>query len=206
MTTYPPVVRAAGEGRCLALTVDDGPHGAHTHALLDLLEEVGVRATFCVVGCCVSAPGGGTLVRRIVGEGHWLGNHAWSYADLGSWSRRRVRDSLRATSAAIGEALGVAHPPVPWFRAPNGSWGVSAEVAVGLGMRPLGVTGTIDDWLTQDVGVLTDNLRRAVVPGGLLLVHDGGGERSGTVAALATVLPELLTAGWSFTRPLAPPG
>ncbi len=204
MTAVEPVIRAAGEGRCVALTVDDGPNGAHTHALLDLLDGVGVPAVFCIVGCCVRAPGGAALVRRIVAEGHVLGNHAWSFADLGSWSRPRVRASLRATSEAIGEALGVARPPVPWFRAPNGSWGVSAEVALGLGMRPLGVAGTIDDWLTQDVAVLSDNLRRAARPGGLLLVHDGGGDRSGTVEALTVVLPELLSAGWSFTRPLTP--
>ena len=96
--------------------------------------------------------------------------------------------------------------PVPWFRAPNGSWGASVEVARSMGMGPLAVAGTIDDWRTQDVETLAGNLRRAARPGGLLLVHDGGGDRAGTVAALATVVPEMLADGWRFTVPLGSPG
>lgn len=206
MTDLVPVVRAAGAGRCMALTVDDGPNGADTHALLDLLGALGVEATFCLVGRCVQAPGGAALVRRIVGEGHAVANHAWSYADLAAWPRSAIRESLVATSDVIAAALGVARAPVTWFRAPNGSWGASAEVAARLGMRPLGVAGTIDDWRTHDVEVLVGNLRRSVRGGGLLTVHDGGGDRSGTVAALAVVLPEMLDAGWRFTPPLDPAG
>ncbi|MFC0220877.1 polysaccharide deacetylase family protein [Nocardioides zeicaulis] len=187
----------------MALTVDDGPNGSDTRAVLDLLGEHGVRATFCLVGSRVRAPGGADLVRRIAREGHGLGNHAWSYADLGTWSSARVRESLVATTAAIGEALGDPRPPVPWFRAPNGSWGRSAGVARELGMRPLDVGATIGDWLTQDVGGLVTALRRAVRPGGIVTVHDGGGDRSGTVAALAEVVPELLAGGWRFTPPPA---
>lgn len=201
-----PVVRAAGAGRCMALTVDDGPNGADTHALLDLLGVLGVEATFCLVGRCVQKPGGAELVRRIVGEGHAVANHAWSYADLGTWPRSAIRESLVATSDVIATALGAARAPVAWFRAPNGSWGASAEVAARLGMRPLGVAGTIDDWRTQDVAVLVGNLRRSVRRGGLLTVHDGGGDRSGTVDALAAFLPAMLDAGWTFTRPLGPAG
>ena len=73
-----------------------------------------------------------------------------------------------------------------------------------LGLQPLGVTGTIDDWRTQDVATLEANLRAAIRPGGIVLVHDGGGDRWGTVEALGTVLPEWLAAGWRFTRPAHP--
>ena len=75
---------------------------------------------------------------------------------------------------------------------------------VELGLQPLGVTGTIDDWRTQDVTTLAANLRAAIRPGGIVLAHDGGGDRRGTVEALRTVLPEWLRGGWRFTRPAHP--
>jgi endo-1,4-beta-xylanase len=127
-----------------------------------------------------------------------------TYADMGGWGRVRVRADLSATLRVIRGALDDPDAPVPWFRAPNGSWGCTASVAVELGMQPLGVTGTIDDWRTQDVATLTDNLRAAMRPGGIVLAHDGGGDRWGTVAAVRHVLPEWVDAGWRFTRPAHP--
>ena len=62
-------------------------------------------------------------------------------------------------------------------------------MAVELGLQPLGVTGTIDDWRTQDVPRLEANLRAAIRPGGIVLAHDGGGDRRGTVQALGTCCP-----------------
>jgi len=199
-----PVLTASGSGRVAALTFDDGPNGAATTALLDLLREHRVRATFCVVGQEVRAPGAAEVLRRTVADGHLLAAHGMSYADLGAWPQRRVRHDLLSTVSVIREALGDPAAPVPWFRAPNGSWGCSARVAVELGMQPLGVTGTIDDWRTQDVPTLVANLRRAIRPGGLVLAHDGGGDRWGTVEALRTVLAEWVADGWDFTRPAHP--
>jgi endo-1,4-beta-xylanase len=71
-----PVLTAAGSGRVAALTVDDGPDRVATAALLDLLAEHEVRATFCVVGQEVLAPGGAALLRRTVAEGHLVAAHA----------------------------------------------------------------------------------------------------------------------------------
>jgi len=202
--TPEPVTTASGRGRVAALTFDDGPDAVATPALLDLLRRHRVRATFCVVGAQVLAPGGAELLRRTAAEGHHVAAHAMTYADLGDWGPDRVRADLQATVAAIRGALGDPEASVPWFRAPNGHWGCSATVAAELGLQPLGVTGTIDDWLTQDVETLEGNLRAAIRPGGLLLAHDGGGDRRGTVQALTTVLPQWLGAGWRFTRPAHP--
>jgi endo-1,4-beta-xylanase len=202
--TTVPVVSAARGGRAAALTFDDGPDPWATTAVLDLLREHRVGATFCVVGERVRAPGGADLLRRAVGEGHHLAAHGMTYADMGHWASQRVRADLRATLAAVREALDDDAAPVPWFRAPNGSWGCAAPVAAGLGLQPLGVTGTIGDWVTQDVPTLVANLRAAIRAGGIVLAHDGGGDRGGTVQALATVLPQWLAAGWCFTRPAHP--
>jgi endo-1,4-beta-xylanase len=202
--TPDPVVTASGRGRVAALTLDDGPNGDTTTALLDLFAAHGVQATFCVVGAQVRAAGGAEVLRRTVAEGHPLAVHGMTYADQGAWHADRVRADLRASVAVICDALGDQRAPVPWFRAPNGSWGAAAAVAVEEGLQPLGVTGTIDDWRTQHVGTLEANLRAAIRPGGIVLAHDGGGDRWGTVQALRTVLPQWLAAGWRFTRPAHP--
>lgn len=194
-----PVVQARGDGRAVALTVDDGP-GADTPALLDVLADLGVVATFCVVGERVR--GAPDVLRRTVSDGHVLANHGWDYADLADASEEEVERSLVRTSREIARAVGAV--PVRWYRAANGSWGLTARVAVRLGLQPLGVTGTIDDWRTQDVAALEGNLRAALRPGGLLLVHDGGGDRRGTVAAVRRVVGEALADGWTFTLPRHP--
>ncbi|WP_182113274.1 MULTISPECIES: endo-1,4-beta-xylanase [unclassified Actinotalea] len=198
-----PVAAAQGEGDVAALTFDDGPNPGETDELLDYLAENDLPAVFCVIGQNITAPGGAELLRRIVDEGHTLCNHTTGYADMGSWTAEQVQADLVENLAIIREALGDPEATVPYFRAPNGSWGVTPQVAVALGMQPLAVTGTIDDWTTQDVPTLTANLRAAMVPGRVVLAHDGGGpDRTGTVAAVRTVVSERLAEGWSFTLPV----
>ncbi|MCK9794853.1 endo-1,4-beta-xylanase [Isoptericola sp. 4D.3] len=188
-----------------ALTFDDGPNPGTTPALLDFLAEHQVRAVFCVIGQNVEAPGGAELLRRIVDEGHVLCNHSTSYADMGSWTADEVRADLVANLGIIRDALGEPDAKVPFWRAPNGSWGATPAVAVSLGMQPLAVTNTIADWETQDVATLTDNLRAAMTDGELVLAHDGGGDRSGTLQAVRTVVAERLAEGWELTLPAGAP-
>jgi endo-1,4-beta-xylanase len=199
-----PVWRAQGDGLVAALTFDDGPNGADTRRLLDLLAEIGIRAVFAVIGENVEAPGGAELLRRTVADGHVLCNHSTSFADMGGWAPEAVEADLRENLRIIRRALRDDHAPVPWFRAPNGSWGATAPVAVALGMQPLDVRNVIGDWETQDVDVLTARLRDAVRPGEIVLAHDGGGDRAGTVTAVETVVRERLAQGWTFTLPRLP--
>ncbi len=199
--TTTPVATARGTGDVAALTFDDGPNGATTTALLDVLAERDLHATFCVIGQNIEAPGGADVLRRIVADGHTLCNHTTSYADMGGWTAEQVRADLVENLGIIRDALGDPQAKVPYFRAPNGSWGVTPGVAVALGMQPLAVTNTINDWATQDVPTLTANLRAAMKAGQVVLAHDGGGDRSGTLAAVQTVVDERLAAGWQFTLP-----
>ncbi|RXZ51245.1 polysaccharide deacetylase family protein [Agromyces fucosus] len=196
-----PVDHAEDSGEVSALTFDDGPSPNTTPALLDFLAEHDVKAVFCVIGRNVTAPGGAAILQRIVAEGHVLGNHSTSFADMGSWPASEVRADLIANLAIIREALGDVNQPVPFWRAPNGSWGATQRVAVELGMQPLAVVNTIDDWATQDVATLTSNLRAAMRPGEVVLLHDGGGDRAGTLAAVETVVMERLADGWGFAFP-----
>jgi len=197
--TTTPLGAAQGQGLVAALTFDDGPNGADTIELLDVLEARGIRAVFAVVGQCIQAPGGDDVLRRIVADGHVLCNHSTSFADMGEWSADAVRADLLANLEIIRAVVPGAS--VPFWRAPNGSWGVTCEVAVELGMQPLDVINHIGDWAEQDPDVLEARLWESLTRGQLLLCHDGGGDRSGTVEAVRRFLDEALADGWEFTLP-----
>lgn len=200
-----PAYAAEGTGDVSALTFDDGPNPGTTPALLDFLAEHEIKAVFCVIGQNIQADGGAAILRRIVADGHVLCNHSTGYADMGSWTEEQVRADLVENMGIIRDALGNPNQKIPFWRAPNGSWGVTPGVAVELGMQPLAVRNTIADWETQDVETLTANLRTAMVPGELVLAHDGGGDRAGTLAAVRTVVTERLADGWSFALPQGTP-
>jgi peptidoglycan/xylan/chitin deacetylase (PgdA/CDA1 family) len=194
------IVRStAGTGAAapeFALTFDDGPNPPDTDRLLELLAAHDVRAVFCLVGDTVRAHP--QVAARIVAAGHLLGNHSLHHDDMGHWSPEQVRADLAQTTAIIEDATGA---PVPFFRAPFGSWGHSEQVAAELGMTPLGWQLAVEDWLAPPAELLVERIRDGLAPGGVVLLHDGGGDRSSTVAAVARVLPMLRADGWVHAWP-----
>jgi peptidoglycan/xylan/chitin deacetylase (PgdA/CDA1 family) len=108
----------ATSGNRVALTFDDGPDPRTTPPILDTLRERGVEATFFVVGRQVAENPG--LLRRIVAEGHAIGNHTYDHADLSELSAGRMRGELRSTQEAVDEALGY-HRPMALMRPPYGN-------------------------------------------------------------------------------------
>ena len=182
--TPTPVNLAQGTGNVAALTFDDGPNPNTTPELLDFLKSHDIKAVFCVIGQVINQPGGADLLKRIVAEGHTLCNHSTNFDDMGSLTAAQAQQRMMENLAIIRTALGNPNAKVPYFRAPNGSWGATQNVAVALGMQPLAVVNTISDWETQDIPTLTANLRAAMKPGEIVLCHDGGGDRSGTLAAV----------------------
>ena len=208
-TTPVGAARSAGEAPTAALTFDDGPNGGDTARLLAFLRAQDVTATFCVIGQNLATAEAKLLLQQVVADGHTLCNHGMTYGSLGGKTRAEVETDLKAALAAIREALGDPDAAVPYFRAANGDWGRSAEVAVALGMQPLAVRNTIEDWVVDDVETLTANLRTSMRDGEIVLVHDGGGVRTPSVEAVETVVAERLAAGWVFTLPVggtqAPP-
>ncbi|WP_432535975.1 polysaccharide deacetylase family protein [Kineococcus arenarius] len=192
-----PITTARAGGQSVALTFDDGPNGADTERLLDVLRAHRVEAVFCLQGDRVLADP--DLVRRIAAEGHTLCNHSIRHDDLGTSTPEQVRADLEATSALIRWAVPGAD--IPYFRAPYGSWGVSAQVADRMGMEPLGWTFDVADWEEPGAELIAQRVRERLVPRSVVLMHDGGGDRSGTVDAVAALVPELRAAGWRFTLP-----
>ncbi len=209
--TQTPVTAARGTAKTSALTFDDGPNGATTLELLDFLKANGVHATFCVIGQNITAgtgdTSGATVLRRIVADGHTLCNHSTDYAGMEGLSKAQAAAKMKQNLATIRAALNDPFAEVPYFRAPNGTWGDTLQPAVALGMQPLAVANLVNDWdgaeNAGDEAKLTAALRATITghPGEIVLVHDGGGDRTAGVAAVKTVVAELLADGWTFTLP-----
>jgi len=120
--------------------------------------------------------------------------------DMSAWTPEQISADLTATSALIHQA--VPHAKIEYFRAPYGAWGQTPQVAAGLGLQPLGWRFDIEDWLTPGTDVLVQRLRDRITPGAVVLMHDGGGDRSQTVAAVDQIIPEIRAEGWRLTLPL----
>ena len=184
-------------GLSVALTFDDGPDPQNTPKLLKVLRRNHIRAVFCLQG--EHARQYPSLVRQIMSEGHVLCNHSFNHDDLATWTPEAIRADLEATNAAIRAAVPWAK--IPYFRAPYGAWGASPEVAASLGMQPLGWRLAVGDWEPPGTEVLVDRILTGVTPGAVVLLHDGGGDRSQTVDAVAAVIPNLRADGWRFSLP-----
>ncbi|WP_374065084.1 polysaccharide deacetylase family protein [Actinokineospora auranticolor] len=193
------VYRTRGDGQVLALTFDDGPSPQWTPQVLDLLRENKVRAVFCLLGSQVELYP--DLVRRIVAEGHAVCDHSVKHDDLGSMPVEQARADIVATRDAIRRAAGNPNLPVPYFRAPFGSWGATPQIAAELGMSALAWTVDPRDWDGSPSDVLVGRLSSAVYPTAVVLSHDGGGDRGPTVAAYRQMIPQWQRSGWVFDLP-----
>ncbi|MGW6914154.1 polysaccharide deacetylase family protein [Kitasatospora sp. NPDC054939] len=194
------VVRStASGGRSVALTFDDGPGGA-TGAVLDLLAQYGARATFCLVGQQVRAHP--EMVRRILAAGHRLCNHSAGHPQpFAKLSHDQAVRQIEEAERAIVEAGGPG-TQVAWFRAPGGGFTADNQrIAADHGLRPLGWSVDPRDWSRPGAAAVVATVQRELRPGGVVLLHDGGGERSQTVEALRQLLPWLAGQGYRFDFP-----
>ncbi|MFI9364443.1 polysaccharide deacetylase family protein [Kitasatospora sp. NPDC053057] len=192
-----PVYELDPAQRVVALTIDDGPDPKYTPAVLALLQQHEIRATFFLIGeNAVEHP---ALVKEIADRGHHIANHTWTHPDLRHMSESAVRDELERTSDLLHRTTG--RLPT-WFRSPGGDWSpVSLKVAADLGLRNMGWSVDPRDWSRPGTPAIIDTILKEVRPGSIVLNHDGGGDRSQTVAALRTYLPVLIDSGYLFTAP-----
>ena len=181
----------------IALTIDDGPDPVYTPQILRLLHRYQVTATFSMIGMHVAAfP---QLARDVHDAGHKICNHTWNHADLAGFSAHRVHDEITRASHAIHAATGV-HPRL--FRAPYGAWSPAViKECEQARMIPLDWSVDPRDWSMPGVRKIVRNIMKNTQPGSIILEHDGGGNRSETVAALRIVLPRLLDKGYHFETP-----
>jgi len=200
----------------VAISFDDGPDPKFTPLMLDVLKRENAKATFFLIG--MQAEKFSSLTRRIYAEGHEIGNHTWSHPDISNVGNYFVDVELNLTERFFAAELGV--KPV-FFRPP---YSIDQEPDTADEVRPIDVVqrrGYItvgdkidpDDWrndpprtaeqITEDViGQITNNppsaLCEGVPCGNIILLHDGGGDRTQTVLALPMIIRAVRARGYQI--------
>ncbi len=183
----------AWEGpRRVALTFDDGPWRGQTELFLDALDEAGARGTFFMVGYLVRRYP--DLARTVADAGMEIGAHSQSHKLLGHASKARIRSEISKGIVSVEKVTG--KRPV-FYRPAGGSVnGFVYKEAKRLKVRL--VLWTIDprDWQKPGADLIARRILDRVRPGSVVLMHDGGGDRSQTLAALRIVLRGLAARGY----------
>lgn len=176
----------------IAMTYDDGPHPKNTPRLLDMLRKRNIKATFYVVGRNVNQYP--QIARRIVAEGHEIGSHSWSHANLSKMSNAAIRKDLNQTRDAIASATGVQprtlRPPYGALRSSQRLW-VHQEYGYPT------ILWDVDpqDWKRPGPSVVASRILSKTGNGSIVLAHD---LHKPTVDAMPATLDGLLRRGFKF--------
>jgi peptidoglycan/xylan/chitin deacetylase (PgdA/CDA1 family) len=176
----------------IAMTFDDGPSAENTPRLLEMLKQRNIKATFFLIGQnVVSNP---DLVRRILAEGHEIGNHSWTHPQLSKLSDDRVTAEITQTQDAIKDASGftptLLRPPYGAITPRQREW---IENRFGLNI----ILWSVDpfDWKRPGASVITQRIVSQTRPGAIILSHD---IHKQTVDAMPATLDALIAKGYKF--------
>ncbi|MCO5972012.1 polysaccharide deacetylase family protein [Actinoallomurus soli] len=186
---------ARTDNRCtrgrVALTFDDGPD-IYTPQILKVLRAYGVRATFFAMGQKAAARP--ALIRAEVADGHLVENHSWNHPHMADLDQAQIDWQLNATQRAI-TAAGAPAPTL--FRPPFGNTNTTVDGEAKLaGMRVIRWSIDTDDWRGREPGDIAASVLDQVVPGSVVLMHDGVRQSAATVQALPTVIRGLRARGF----------
>jgi peptidoglycan-N-acetylglucosamine deacetylase len=196
----------------LALSFDDGPDPTWTPKILDILKKYHVKATFMVIGS--EAEDNVGLLKRYLREGHEIGNHTYTHPDISDISPRQLELELNLTERLFAAELGIQplffRPPYSIDQEPD----TNDEAAPAYHIQQMGYTIIgdkidTDDWnehprktpqeITDDVLQQLELMKtKPWMRGSIILMHDGGGDRSATVAALPLLITTLRAKGYEF--------
>ncbi|MEQ7010090.1 bifunctional polysaccharide deacetylase/glycosyltransferase family 2 protein [Actinopolymorpha sp. B17G11] len=189
--------------KTVVLTFDDGPDPVWTPKVLAVLEKHGVHATFFVVGQMAARNPG--VVRDLVDSGQEIGVHTFSHPDLVYQSKERIDRELAQTQVALAGAAGIR---TSLFRPPYSSFADALDNLSWPVVEYLGTKGYITafndtdslDWQRPGVEAIVERATpKSDDHGAVVLLHDSGGDRSQTVAALDVLIPQLKDQGYRFT-------
>ena len=170
------------------LTFDDGPSATYTPQVLAVLRRYGVKAVFFEVGQNVSwYP---SITRSLRYYGNKIGNHTWSHPDLTTLSTYWVTSQLNRMESALGYRPRCVRPP---YGATNSR---IAAIIAARGQRQILWTVDPRDWSRPGTWTIVNRVLANVRDGSRILLHDGGGNRSQTVAALDLLIPRLRARGF----------
>ena len=185
-------------GRTVCLTIDDGP-GEDTPAILDLLAAADVRAVFFLIGERAAARP--DLAAAIVARGHLVGNHTHTHPAGSFWCAlpARIDKEVATSQQVIAEACGMAPA---WFRPPAGFRNpLTPSVLRARGLHAMAWTARGFDNADASIPRVLSRLRRGLVPGAILLVHQGLPHH---LPLLRELLGMLRSEGWQVVLPPAP--
>jgi cellulose synthase/poly-beta-1,6-N-acetylglucosamine synthase-like glycosyltransferase/peptidoglycan/xylan/chitin deacetylase (PgdA/CDA1 family)/spore germination protein YaaH len=197
-------------GKRVAITFDDGPDPEWTPKILDVLKGKGVKATFFLIGTEAHKYSG--LTKRIYDEGHEIGNHTWTHPDISNINKRYFEVELNLTERFFESKLGVKpvlfRPPYSIDQEPDTADQVRPlELAQDLGYITVGDKIDPNDWHENprhSAQEITAEVLANLPPcqptnlacGNIILLHDGGGDRSQTMLALPKIIDELKARGY----------
>jgi len=208
------IARSVYKEKTVALTIDDGPSGAYTPAILDELKAANVKATFFLIG--QNAERYPSLVRRIWREGHEIGNHSFTHPNIGTVPPKRAELELNATQRVFQSLI---HRSTLLFRPP---YNADAEPTAEMEVRPIELASRMSyitvlefldpqDWNTVEHladgtthhRTAEDMLRQTLdqidtEKGSCILLHDSGGDRSETVRLIPMLITALTRKGYHF--------
>ncbi len=189
------VTRGSGTSRDIALTFDDVPDPRYTPQVLDILARHRVRATFFVVGS--RAAKHPELVRRMVREGHLVGNHSYNHALFSRLSMYGFREQITKTDAVLTKLSGYR----PRFIRPPYGEITSRQVGWSRQHGYIIVNWDVDsvDWRQIPAHRILANIRKTLQPGSIILQHAGGGygqDLSGSIKALPQLIRLLQSKGY----------
>ncbi len=178
----------------VAITFDDGPwpyDGPGTLKFLDLAKSKGAHVTFFTIGQQVAdLP---SALTRAAAEGHQLGNHTWNHPDLTTLDAASRHTQWTQTITAIRTASGLS--PKVW-RPPYGSTNATInQESRALGMAPVLWNIDSEDWMLPGVPTIVSNVMSQVHPGSIVLMHDGGADRTQTYEAVTQIFDQLNAKG-----------
>lgn len=198
--TYPILYhQGAGDEHQVVLTFDDGPDPKWTPQILDILKKHNVKATFFLVGR--QAEDYPRVVNRIVAEGHEIGSHTYTHANLSAVTKEQISLELNATQFLLqsitGRSISLFRPPYNADSRPSSLAELQPLKLIQDEFGYLIVLESIDpeDWARPGTDEIVQRVKQQRHMGNVILLHDAGGNRSQTVEALPKILDYLETRG-----------
>jgi len=178
----------------VALTFDDGPNPTYTPQILQVLAANNAHATFFEIGQQVQRNPG--LARQVVADGNVIGNHTWDHPSLTTITPTAQASELKQASTEIKNVTGMT-PTL--FRPPYGATNLQVET-VAAEQQMATVLWSVDtaDWQLPGVQRIVTAALNGVHNGSIIMMHDGGGNRSQTVAALSQIIKGLQARGYAL--------
>lgn len=184
------------DDKVVALTFDDGPHRLNTPMLLNVLDEYNVQATFFVVGEDVKEHP--DIVKRILFENHEIGNHTFTHDYNEAVSKASLSQEIEQTDILLMDMFGIK----PLFFRPVGGYYNDDIIDVALEKEhKISLWSWHQDprdWDNRSKKQIVSHVLSNIQPGDVILLHDGGGDRSETVEAVKEIIPTLQKQGYTF--------